>query len=171
MGITYLAAVQFTFGSAGRPAVSAGGPAGQQLGGPRGELGQALGVQAVPDGQVQPPQLLADGQLLGVYRVAVGGQDAWAILVLACGGRGQVPGQRPAAGVFEVVPEPAPVGGHEVAGAGVAVQRLPPGARATSRWAADSARRTSRGRRRAGRWRAAPGWPERPERPRRPGTR
>jgi hypothetical protein len=83
---------------------------------------QAFGVQVVPDGQVQAPELLAGLELGGVYRLAVGGQDAAGVQPLAGGRRGYVPGHRAGAGVLEVVPDPAGIGGHQVARAGVAVQ-------------------------------------------------
>ena len=100
------------------------GPARQQLGGARGELGQALGVQVGPDGQVQPAQLLADGQL--VLALLGRGRRPGRAAHPGTGLRWRRPGPRPPGRSRrpEVVPDPAPVGGHEVACAGVAVQHL-----------------------------------------------
>ena len=103
-------------------------PQGEEFGGAGGEIGQSFGIKVVPDGQVQPPELLADLELGRIHWLAVGGQDARAVQARAGRGRGEVPGHRSGTGVLEVVPDPAGVGGHQVAGPGVAVQGLAAGA-------------------------------------------
>jgi hypothetical protein len=76
---------------------------------------QALGVHAVPDGQDQQPELPADIELAGVDGIPVGGEDARAVDEAAGDGRGQVPGNRSRAHVFEVVPDPSRAGRHQPA--------------------------------------------------------